>query len=547
MAAIVLVSDKEVMYKGRLGIPEVTHKIDNFFTHMVSPDAPALCMAVDICMDDRFEGSPLRSSIRFLAATPLVVEEHRVGCLCVFDPKPRKELTWTDRMNFIDIGAIISQYMSEARLRRCRSVREKYESLVDLTRSLEPPLNAVSMATHALITEIQHLGDYVGPSPPNVAAAAEDAYGCLGELGVLLPGSAAYCGLMTRFAALPSVWFPPSGKAYGLLNIINKVKYILSVPSTGCSKVEWRVDRLHRLSRSVQYCYPGLLFATLLTSLAEAFRYDPILQVSIECEEKENSETLTNSEVLVVEIVATHNRSGDFAAKSMPRNPFVSFRNPSEEEASASLVVTPEDCSGNESNLRDAILRVGGTCSITSTQSEDQQLCALRCELPIRLEYNEELSGSRHYSQDQPAIMSVLFVDDSATAQRVAKHTLEGCGCEVTIAENGKQGLALLKSGTFHVAFIDFLMPVLDGLSLLKLYKTWVTKNWPHPMETLLIGISASDNKSELLQARESGMHIFLPKPLSSADYKKVVKTMLACDCNAEDVMRNFGAADVEY
>ena len=62
-----------------------------------------------------------------------------------------------------------------------------------------------------------------------------------------------------------------------------------------------------------------------------------------------------------------------------------------------------------------------------------------------------------HSSTDK---LYVLVVDDSTAIQKVMKRWLESNGCSVTIAENGKLGLALLKERRFDIAFIDFLMVI---------------------------------------------------------------------------------------
>ena len=54
--------------------------------------------------------------------------------------------------------------------------------------------------------------------------------------------------------------------------------------------------------------------------------------------------------------------------------------------------------------------------------------------------------------------MRVLVVDDSIAIQKVMKRWLESNGCVVTIAANGKVGLALVKEQRFDITFMDFLM-----------------------------------------------------------------------------------------
>ena len=72
------------------------------------------------------------------------------------------------------------------------------------------------------------------------------------------------------------------------------------------------------------------------------------------------------------------------------------------------------------------------------------------------------LSVSRNSS-----LLQVLVVDDSVAIQKVMKRWLERNCCTVTIAENGKLGLALLKEKLFDITFMDFLMVSLNEFTLL--------------------------------------------------------------------------------
>ena len=73
--------------------------------------------------------------------------------------------------------------------------------------------------------------------------------------------------------------------------------------------------------------------------------------------------------------------------------------------------------------------------------------------------FNENNEINMNVTVD-PSQLHVLVVDDSTAIQKVMKRWLESNGCSVTIAENGKLGLALLKERRFDIAFIDFLMVI---------------------------------------------------------------------------------------
>lgn len=65
--------------------------------------------------------------------------------------------------------------------------------------------------------------------------------------------------------------------------------------------------------------------------------------------------------------------------------------------------------------------------------------------------------------------MRALVVDDSRAIRRIVGDMLQQLGMEVTFAGNGLEALAELeKAGAFEVALVDWNMPEMDGLSLVK-------------------------------------------------------------------------------
>ncbi len=64
--------------------------------------------------------------------------------------------------------------------------------------------------------------------------------------------------------------------------------------------------------------------------------------------------------------------------------------------------------------------------------------------------------------------LRVLTVDDSRTILAMLHHTLSNAGFEVLQAEDGKQGLDMLKSQDFDVVITDINMPVMDGIEFIR-------------------------------------------------------------------------------
>jgi CheY-like chemotaxis protein len=54
--------------------------------------------------------------------------------------------------------------------------------------------------------------------------------------------------------------------------------------------------------------------------------------------------------------------------------------------------------------------------------------------------------------------LRVLLCEDSVTAQKLVVKWLEKCGCTVTLAQNGKEGLHYMTTQEFDICLMDFLM-----------------------------------------------------------------------------------------
>lgn len=64
--------------------------------------------------------------------------------------------------------------------------------------------------------------------------------------------------------------------------------------------------------------------------------------------------------------------------------------------------------------------------------------------------------------------LRVLTVDDSRTILAMLHHTLSNAGFEVLQAEDGKQGLDVLRSQAVDVVITDINMPVMDGIEFIR-------------------------------------------------------------------------------
>ena len=63
---------------------------------------------------------------------------------------------------------------------------------------------------------------------------------------------------------------------------------------------------------------------------------------------------------------------------------------------------------------------------------------------------------------------NILIVDDDPAVQITIRLLLERAGHHVTVAGDGRKGLALFEAGSFDLLFLDIFMPGMDGLETMR-------------------------------------------------------------------------------
>jgi two-component system cell cycle response regulator len=113
----------------------------------------------------------------------------------------------------------------------------------------------------------------------------------------------------------------------------------------------------------------------------------------------------------------------------------------------------------------------------------------------------------------------VLVVDDSAEAQEALRENLEPAGYEVVVAPNGRDALALLADQTApHLLIVDLLMPVMGGLELVEVLRSY--RRLAQIPVLLVSGIDCPDDV-------RVGRARFLRKPIRCAELLEQVAELL--------------------
>lgn len=119
-----------------------------------------------------------------------------------------------------------------------------------------------------------------------------------------------------------------------------------------------------------------------------------------------------------------------------------------------------------------------------------------------------------------------LIIDDNAYIRRIIRMLLYGFGArEVLEAEDGASGLEAFSKFAPDIVFVDWEMPILDGIEVVRLIRQ---PNSSRNAFVPIIMCTAHSEMHRVTQARDAGVTEFLAKPISAKSlYQRVVNAIV--------------------
>lgn len=118
----------------------------------------------------------------------------------------------------------------------------------------------------------------------------------------------------------------------------------------------------------------------------------------------------------------------------------------------------------------------------------------------------------------------ILLVDDYMSNQVVAKEYLEIMDCNVEIAENGEQAIAMFKERDYNLILMDLQLPKKDGYFATKTIRK-IERNKMNKVPIIAVTANAmGDDKAKCLAA---GMDDYISKPICVLELEKVLSKYL--------------------
>ena len=114
----------------------------------------------------------------------------------------------------------------------------------------------------------------------------------------------------------------------------------------------------------------------------------------------------------------------------------------------------------------------------------------------------------------------VLIVDDDATSRRLLEVRLRALECEVLMATDGQEALAVLQQALPALMLLDLKMPGMGGIELLRTLRR-------DGIDLPVIVITAHGSIEAAVEAMKEGAYDFIPKPFDPKHLEIVVRKAL--------------------
>lgn len=114
----------------------------------------------------------------------------------------------------------------------------------------------------------------------------------------------------------------------------------------------------------------------------------------------------------------------------------------------------------------------------------------------------------------------ILIIEDEENIRRILNYDLSRMDYDVDLVSDGKAALEMAKSQRYDVMIIDWMIPYISGIDLVKQFRK--DKN-----KAILIMLTAKDEELDLLEAFEAGVDDYMTKPFSPRELQARIKAHL--------------------
>lgn len=159
------------------------------------------------------------------------------------------------------------------------------------------------------------------------------------------------------------------------------------------------------------------------------------------------------------------------------------------------------------------------SCSLEGTEVSEQPPEAAGPAEPPRSGSSDPVPRTRDSTVGTAPVV-VIAEDEEPIAEAVA-WVVEDCGYTSLIAPNGQEALELIHARRPALLITDWMMPVLDGVSLIRALKQQAAQDGQHPIPTILM------TAARRVPPQAAEADAFLPKPFAIDDLAALLRRFL--------------------
>lgn len=471
------------------------------------------CFTHDIVKSFEFVS---RYRIRFFAGCCIIVEGAIIGTLCIADVQPRQSFSIFDKSILLDFAHSISLSCSQRRSDMLCNIIDCNRVISSLTSALN---DSVVKMRKSILTL---LGD---PSEHNISKSLlEDVLKSLTKMEVMIES------IPIKVSHLPLVLGSEEGGGAGgwggsmeranMFAVLEYFREILPMLVSN-NRAEYSFDAL---LKSAYVENPDVVFSITMVLVLPLVAWADNLTVTATFESFEHRSLTNLQQQHLSDYVTTLGRV-KMHVEAAGRIELYDG-NDGEGDVADTLQALSKGATFAEFGIlqktltqRSLIYEYSIPCRHSETDSRRIVLNPMPLQASVSSVSESDTTPEVSKAKDK---LQILVVDDCPMIQKVLTRFLTNSNCVVTSADNGLVGLKKLQSCSvdagvgFDIVFMDFLMPVMDGLEATRKFFEWRKNNpqYDHVYRDLMIvGLSATANVVDQRQSIEFGMDYFLNKP----------------------------------
>lgn len=164
-------------------------------------------------------------------------------------------------------------------------------------------------------------------------------------------------------------------------------------------------------------------------------------------------------------------------------------------------------------------LLIHSTCGLEGTEVSEKHPRATGPSEPPRSGSPNPVPRSNDGSK-APSPLVLIAEDEEPIAEALA-WIVEDCGYTPLIARNGQEALELTRTRRPALLITDWMMPLLDGVGLIRALKQQAAQDGLHPIPTILM------TAARRVPPQAAEADAFLPKPFELEDLQALLRRFL--------------------